>query len=78
VTDASLDVADYRDAYRGLVNEADQMDNIGQIRALGSAARGIPLSFEAFSPDIHNLSDPKPSLIASRHFIEHQMEAMAA
>lgn len=70
VVDASIAVDDMRDPHRVLVDGSDRLDNIGQIRALRSAGYAGPLSFEPFSPDVHQLADPAASLAESMAFIE--------
>ncbi len=46
-----------RDAHRVLVDEADRLDNLGQIRALAAGGYAGPLSFEPFADSVSNAAD---------------------
>jgi len=78
VVDATLAAADMTDAHRGLVDAADRLGNVTQIRALRAAGYAGPLSFEAFAPQTHALADPVAAIAASFEFIEAQLAAEAA
>ncbi len=58
VVDPTVAVADMLDAHRVLVDGADRLGNIAQIRALNAAGYGGPYSFEPFATEIHDLADP--------------------
>ena len=73
VTDEEVGVDDMRDPHRMLVDEKDRLDNIGQIRALQSAGYAGPLSFEPFSPAVHELDDPARALAKSIAFIRARL-----
>jgi 2-keto-myo-inositol isomerase len=73
VADRNLPIDDMRDAHRGLVDEDDRLDNIGQIRALLSAGYAGPLSFEPFSPAVHALENPVRALADSIAFIRTRL-----
>jgi 2-keto-myo-inositol isomerase len=73
VADKAVRREDMRDPHRGLVEEADRLDNLGQIRALRAAGYDGPLSFEPFSPAIHALADPAKPLSDSIAFIEARL-----
>lgn len=70
VSDASVVVEDMRDPHRVLVDAADRLDNLGQIRALRQAGYAGTLSFEPFSPAVQTLADPAKALAESIAFIE--------
>jgi 2-keto-myo-inositol isomerase len=69
VTDKGVTVADMRDPHRVLVDSADRLDNVGQIRALRTAGCDAPCSFEPFAPQLHDLADPKAAVAASMAYI---------
>jgi 2-keto-myo-inositol isomerase len=65
VVDQTVGLAEMRDPHRVLVTGSDRLDNVGQIRALRAAGWDGPLSFEAFSPEVHALAEPGPALRSS-------------
>nr|ABR12865.1 Orf11 [Mesorhizobium sp. CJ1] len=73
VADKEVGIDDMRDPHRVLVDEKDRLDNIGQIRALQSAGYAGPLSFEPFSPAVHELDDPARALANSIAFIRARL-----
>lgn len=78
VNDSALPVEHMQDADRVLVDNNDQLNNTSQISTLISAGYAGPLSFEAFSPEIHALSDPLTPLRGSIDFIASSLPAVAA
>lgn len=68
----------FLDEHRGLVDENDRLGNLEQIKTLLSNGYKGPISFEAFSKDIHELDDPTPSLSASAAFINSHVTQIAA
>lgn len=66
------------DADRVLVDGADRLGNVAQLRALTLGGYAGAASFEAFAPEIHNHSDPAAALAGSIAFISSQMAAEAA
>lgn len=66
------------DADRVLVDDNDQLDNIGQLRALHLGGCRAPVSMEAFSPIVHNIADPEAALLGSFEFIKSQLVREAA
>ena len=78
VTDPDLGVADMGDAHRVLVDAADRLGNLAQIRALQAAGYAGPVSFECFAPQVHALADPARALAASFDFIATGLGAQAA
>ncbi len=69
VVDQSVGLADMRDPHRVLVTPGDRLGNIAQIEALQAAGWNGPVSFEAFSPEVHALADPESALRASMDHI---------
>ena len=65
VVDQEVGLSDMRDPHRVLVSKGDRLGNVEQIEALQAAGWSGPISFEAFSPEIHALTDPAPALRAS-------------
>jgi 2-keto-myo-inositol isomerase len=78
VSDRSVSVPDMRDSHRVLVDAADRLDNIGQIRAMTAAGYTGPLSFEPFSAEVHALASAEPALRASIDFIRSGVAKTAA
>ena len=58
VADAGVAVADMLDPHRVLVDAADRLENIPQIRRLLAAGYDGPFSFEPFAAEVHGLPDP--------------------
>jgi 2-keto-myo-inositol isomerase len=73
VADKEVRVDDMRDPHRVLVDEEDRLDNVGQIRALLGAGYAGPLSFEPFSPVVHECNDPAQALADSIAFIRARL-----
>lgn len=73
VIDKTVAVEDMRDPHRVLVDGQDRLDNVRQIRALLSAGYAGPLSFEPFSPAVHELADPAAALADSIAFIKARL-----
>jgi 2-keto-myo-inositol isomerase len=69
VVDQAVGLGEMRDPHRVLVTAADRLDNVGQIAALMAAGWNGPCSFEAFSPEVHAMAEPAPSLRASMDMI---------
>jgi 2-keto-myo-inositol isomerase len=78
VTEPDLDPAAMRDGHRVLVDAADRLDNLGQLRALVAAGYAGPISFEPFAASVHALADPGPALAASIGHIRTGLAARAA
>ena len=62
VTDPAVAVDDMLDAHRVLVDGADRLGNLAQIRALRAGGYPGPFSFEPFAPEVHALPDPEAGL----------------
>lgn len=69
VVDQDVGTSDMRDPHRVLVARGDRLGNVEQIVALQAAGWNGPVSFEAFSPEVHALPDPATALKASMDFI---------
>ncbi|EYD78221.1 Inosose isomerase [Rubellimicrobium mesophilum DSM 19309] len=78
VTDPSVAVADMLDAHRVLVDGADRLGNLAQIRALLDAGYEGPFSFEPFATEVHDLADPTQALRDSIGVIEGGLRRLAA
>ena len=78
VTDPDLGVAEMGDAHRVLVDAADRLGNLAQIRALQAAGYAGPISFECFAPQVHALADPVSALKTSFDFIASGLSARVA
>ncbi len=73
VSDPAVPVEEMRDGHRVLVDAADRLDNIGQIRELLSDGYGGRFSFEPFAPAVHAEPDPAASIGASMAFIDRSI-----
>lgn len=74
VTDPAVAVDDMLDAHRVLVDGADRLENIEQIRALQAGGYAGPFSFEPFAQQVHDLDDPEAAL---RESMDHIRAALA-
>lgn len=78
VVDPKLAVNEMEDEHRVLVDARDRLGNVDQIRALRDMGYSGPISFEAFSPEVHALADPVTELKKSIDFINSRVTAHAA
>ncbi len=78
VNDPDLGVNEMADQHRVLVDAADRLNNVAQIRALQAAGYTGPISFEAFAPQTHALANPVAAIAASFDYIGAQLAAQAA
>lgn len=78
VTAPSVRVAAMRDPHRELVDGADRIGNVAQIRALIAGGYRGALSFEPFAEAVHALADPAKAIRASMDFIRTQLLRAAA
>ncbi|MBU2360906.1 MAG: TIM barrel protein [Alphaproteobacteria bacterium] len=78
VTDPGPAFDDMTDAHRVLVDGDDRLGNIAQIATLRADGYTGPLSFEPFSPLVHDLADAAPALRASMAFITAGLSQRAA
>ncbi len=72
VVDKTVTTGQMSDAHRVLVDGDDVLGNAEQIRALQAAGYAGPVSYEAFSPQVHALSDPGAALRASMDYLNTQ------
>ncbi|MFC3629402.1 TIM barrel protein [Paracoccus angustae] len=73
VTDADVAVDEMLDAHRVLVDDADRLENLPQIRKLLAAGYDGPFSFEPFATAVHEAADPKGALKTSMDFVSAQL-----
>ncbi len=76
VKEENLSIENMRDEHRALVDAQDVINNVEQLNDLHSKGYSGPVSMEAFSPQVHELADPKPALLKSFRHIESSMAAM--
>jgi 2-keto-myo-inositol isomerase len=57
---------------------ADRLGNVDQIAALQASGWNGPVSYEAFSPEVHAHADPAGELARSFAFIRQGLAARAA
>lgn len=70
VIDAGVATSDMKDAHRVLVDGADRLDNVGQVRQLVAGGYAGPLSFEPFADSVSNASDIRSLLADSMAFLQ--------
>ncbi|MFC3167448.1 TIM barrel protein [Paracoccus fontiphilus] len=73
VTDADVEVDDMLDAHRVLVDDADRLENLPQIKELLTAGYDGPFSFEPFATEVHEAADPKGAMKASMDFVSAKL-----
>ena len=73
VTDPQPSIDQMTDAHRVLVDRNDRLGNIAQLRSFQAAGFTGPASFEAFAPEIHDMTDPTADLAGSIAFITSQL-----
>ena len=78
VTDSMLTREEMRDPHRELVDKQDRLGNVDQIRRLMDEGYEGPVSFEAFSPAIHQLDNPFDELAESIQWIDAALLQEAA
>ncbi|MFG6667632.1 TIM barrel protein [Halomonas sp. HNIBRBA4712] len=61
------------DEHRVLVDERDQLDNVGQLRALLSDGFDGYVSFEPFAPAVHQHPEPEQALRESMDFLRRAL-----
>lgn len=70
VVDPDVAVDDMLDAHRVLVDGADRLENIPQIKTLLAAGYDGPFSFEPFAEEVHALANGQAALAESIGFIK--------
>lgn len=78
VVDTDLALPAIRDEHRILVDANDRLGNVSQLIELVEAGYGGPISFEAFSPRVHAVSDPEAELRSSIAFLETELARVGA
>lgn len=78
VVDPSVSTSQMTDAHRILVDGADRLGNIEQLAGLAALGWSGPVSFEAFSPEVHGSADPLADLTTSIEFIRDRLAKKAA
>lgn len=78
VVDQGVGISDMRDPHRVLVTPQDRLGNVEQIAALQAAGWDGPISFEAFSPEVHEYANPAAELAKSFDVIRRGLAARAA
>jgi 2-keto-myo-inositol isomerase len=78
VVDQGVGISDMRDPHRVLVTPQDRLGNVEQIAALQAAGWDGPISFEAFSPEVHEYANPDAELAKSFDVIRRGLAARAA
>lgn len=73
VSEPMLPVSRMEDHHRGLVDERDRLDNLGQIKALSDAGYTGAYSFECFASTVHALARPEEAIRSSMSFISSHM-----
>lgn len=74
VTDPAVTVEAMLDAHRVLVDAADRLENLPQIRTLIAAGFEGPYSFEPFAAEVHALADPVTAVRGSMAHIARSLE----
>lgn len=78
VVDQEVGISEMRDAHRVLVVPGDRLGNLEQIAALQAAGWNGPVSYEAFSPEVHAHPDPAAELAKSFELVRSGLAARAA
>ena len=78
VTDPEPTFDEMEDAHRVLVDGADRLGNVAQLRALAEAGYDGPVSFECFAPEVHALADPVAAIRASMAYLDGRLAAVTA
>jgi 2-keto-myo-inositol isomerase len=69
VVDPDVAVAEMLDLHRVLIDDADRLDNVPQIREFIALGFEGPYSFEPFAPEVHELADPGSALRESMDYV---------
>lgn len=77
VVDPAVAVEAMLDPHRVLVDAADRLENVRQIRRLVALGFDGPYSFEPFAPEVHELADPEAALRASMAHVTEELTARA-
>ena len=78
VVDPGPQTDEMTDAHRVLIDADDRLRSVQQLKALRAAGYDGPASFEAFAPEIHDMTDPTAALAGSIAFITSQLTEVSA
>lgn len=73
VVTETIETHEMRDEHRVLVDKKDRLKNLAQLTALISGGYRGPISIEAFSPQVHGLTDPEAALSECFTYIESNL-----
>ncbi|NHT76958.1 TIM barrel protein [Rhizobiaceae bacterium CRRU44] len=73
VVDPAVAVDEMLDAHRVLVDGADRLENVAQIKALIAAGFDGVFSFEPFAEEVHALDDPETAVRDSITYVSAQL-----
>ena len=73
VVDPDVAVDDMLDPHRVLVDDADRLENVPQIRQLVALGFDGPYSFEPFAREVQELADPEAALRASMAHVTEEL-----
>jgi len=69
VTDTGVAAPEMNDTHRGLVDNNDRLDNVGQLKALIDGGYSGCVSMEAFAPQVHAATDLNKRLSDSFNYL---------
>ena len=78
VVDRELSLEAIRDEHRILVDAHDRLGNVTQIADLRERGYRGPISFEAFSPEVHGFANSEAELRRSMQYLETELGAKRA
>ncbi len=78
VVEPDVGIREMQDSHRILVNAADRLGNVAQLREMRAGGYTGPISYEAFSPLVHDDPDLANSLSNSMSFIAGQLNESSA
>ena len=74
IIEKELGIDEMQDKHRELIDSRDRLDNVGQIKNLKDRGYSGPISFEVFSPKLHNAKNLKAKIQNSLNFIQNSIE----
>lgn len=77
LVDPEVPVEAMGDAHRVLVDSRDRLGNLSQISALLGKGYGGPISFEAFSPDVRGIENPRTAINDSMEYLCQKVGALS-
>ncbi len=78
VPNTGIDVEDFEDPMRILVDENDRLQTTLQVAQLLDGGYDGPISFEPFAPEVHALQDPESAYRRSFAYIDEQLARVNA